>query len=36
LTVRGIKRRQGTAIGSEAEAGYLDQCKETGKACIMM
>jgi hypothetical protein len=36
LIVRGQKRRMGTAIGSEAEAGYLDQCKETGKACIMM
>ncbi|THV66465.1 glycoside hydrolase [Aureobasidium pullulans] len=36
LTVKGLKRRQGTAIGSEAEAGYLDQCKETGKSCTVM
>jgi hypothetical protein len=36
LTVKGSKRRQGTAIGAESDDGYLDQCKETGKSCIVM
>lgn len=36
LTVKGVRRRQGTPIGSKDEESYLDQCKETGKSCIVM
>ncbi|KAL9116522.1 MAG: hypothetical protein Q9187_006951 [Circinaria calcarea] len=28
LTVKGIKRRQGTAVGNEEEEGYLEQCQQ--------
>ncbi|KAL1303257.1 hypothetical protein AAFC00_006671 [Neodothiora populina] len=34
LTATGVKRRQGTAVGSADEDSYLEVCKQ--KACIVM
>jgi hypothetical protein len=34
MTVKGVKRRQGVAIGSEEEEGYLEQC-QNGTCGIM-
>lgn len=35
LTVKGVKRRQGTSLGEEDEApGYLEQCRQSG--CQLM
>ena len=34
LTVKGVKRRQGIALGKEEEEGYLDQCQQT--RCAIM
>ena len=29
ITVKGVKRRPGMALGKEEEEGYLDQCQQT-------
>ena len=29
ITVKGVKRRQGMALGNEEEEGYLDQCQQS-------
>ena len=34
LTARGVKRRQGLAMGKEEEDSYLQQCRQ--RACIVM
>lgn len=34
VTVQGVKRRQGMALGKEEEEGYLDQCQQT--RCTIM
>jgi len=34
LTARGVKRRQGTEVGSRDEDSYLDVCKQKG--CVVM
>lgn len=34
MTVRGVKRRQGMALGKEEEEGYWQQCRNSG--CIIM
>lgn len=34
ITVKGVKRRQGTALGKDDEEGYLDQCQQT--KCTLM
>ena len=34
LTVKGVKRRQGIAMGKEEEEGYLDQCQQS--RCTVM
>ena len=34
LTATGVKRREGTEVGSQDEDSYLDVCKQ--KACVMM
>ena len=34
LTVKGVKRRAGTAVGKEEEEGYLEQCQQN--RCTVM
>lgn len=34
ITVIGVRRRQGMALGKEEEEGYLEQCKQSN--CILM
>ena len=34
LTVKGVKRRQGMALGTEEEEGYYEQCRQRG--CTVM
>jgi len=34
LKVKGVQRRQGMALGKEAEEGYLDQCQQS--RCAVM
>ena len=34
MTVKGVQRRQGMALGGEEEVGYLEQCRRTN--CIVM
>ena len=34
LTVKGVKRRQGMALGKEEEEGYYEQCRQRG--CSIM
>lgn len=34
LTVKGVKRKQGTAVGREEEEGYLEQCQQS--RCAIM
>lgn len=34
LTAKGVKRREGTAVGNADEDSYLEVCKQKG--CIMM
>ena len=29
MTIRGVKRAQGAAMGKEEEEGYLEQCQQT-------
>lgn len=29
LTVKGVQRRQGMALGKEEEEGYLEQCRQS-------
>lgn len=29
MTIRGLKRRQGIALGNEEEDGYLEQCQQS-------
>ena len=36
LTVRGVKRRAGVAMGKEEEEGYLDQCQQQTNKCSLM
>ena len=30
MTVKGVKRRQGMALGKEEEEGYYEQCRQRG------
>ena len=34
ITVKGVQRKQGMALGKEEEEGYLEQCKQKG--CSVM
>ena len=34
MTVRGVKRKQGTLVDSEEDVGYLEQCWQRG--CSVM
>ena len=34
VTVRGVQRRQGMALGKEEEEGYMEQCRQQG--CAIM
>lgn len=34
MTIKGVQRRQGMALGKEEEEGYLEQCKQSN--CILM
>lgn len=34
MTVKGVKRRQGMALGKEDEEGYYEQCRQRG--CSIM
>lgn len=36
LTIKGVKRRQGMAMGKEEEEGYLEQCRQTAGKCAVM
>jgi len=36
ITVKGVKRRNGTVLGAEEEEGYLDQCQQQSRGCAVM
>ena len=36
MTVKGVQRRQGMALGKEEEEGYLEQCRQKTSTCSIM
>lgn len=36
ITVKGVQRRQGMALGREEEEGYLELCRQKTNSCSVM